>query len=182
MANDTTIEAGRIVADLRRDLALRTAERDEALAQLSATAEVLQVINSSPGDLAPVFDAMLEKSMRLCEAAFGVMTTFDGKSFIPAALRGLPPAFAEFAANPANQPGPGGVSPRLQAGAKFVHVLDLKEEEAYRSGTDPYRRALVDVGGAHSLVAVGLRRDEALLGVINIYRQEVRPFTDKQIA
>src|SRR5205807_1322525 len=81
-----------------------------------------------------------------------------------------------------NQPGPGGVSPRLLRGERVVHVIDLKEEEAYTLGTDSYRRALVDAGGARSLVAVGIRKDRALLGVINIYRQEVRPFSEKQVA
>jgi PAS domain S-box-containing protein len=153
----------------------------EALEQQTATAEVLQVINSSPGDLAPVFDAMLGKAMRLCEAAFGMLHTVDGKVVRPAALRGLPPRFAEFAANPANRSGPGGATPRLmREGGRFVHVIDLKEEEAYQSG-DPYRRALVDIGGARTLLAVPLRKEGAMVGVINIYRQEVRPYTEKQI-
>src|SRR5207302_4368985 len=164
------------IADISARKATEEALR-EALEQQSATAEVLGVINSSPGDLTPVFDAMLDKAMRLCEAAFGVLTIYDGKAFIAAALRGLPPRFAEFAADPSNQPGPGGVSPRLLRGERVVHVIDLKEEEAYTLGTDSYRRALVDAGGARSLVAVGLRKDRALLGVINIYRPAVRPFS-----
>ena len=156
-------------------------ETREALEQQTATAEVLGVINSSPGDLAPVFDAMLEKAMQLCGAAFGVMHTYSGKKVHPVAARGIPPQFAEFALNPTNQPGPGGATPRLMAGARFVHIADLMEEEAYRSG-DPWRRALVDLGGARTLLAVALRRDEAVLGQIGIYRQEVRPYSDKQIA
>src|SRR6266852_6040802 len=82
-------------AELRRQLDECRAERDEALAQQTATAEVLQVINSSPGDLAPVFDAMLEKAMRLCGAAFGELHTYDGERFHTAALRGVPAAYAE---------------------------------------------------------------------------------------
>jgi len=153
-------------------------ETREALEQQTATAEVLHVINSSPGDLAPVFDAMLERAMRLCEATFGMMHTFDGAKLNLVSHLGLPPVFAEFAANPANQPVPRLVrDPRL----RFVHVIDLKEEDAYRSG-GPMRRALVDVGGARTLLAVPLRKDGAMVGVINIYRQEVRPYTDKQIS
>jgi GAF domain-containing protein len=156
-------------------------ETREALEQQTATAKVLQVINSSSGDLAPVFDAMLEKAMRLCDAAFGLMGTHDGNALHSVAMRGLPPRFAEFAANPANQPGPGAVTPGLIGGERIVHVADLKDEEPYRSG-DPYRRALVDIGGARALLAVPLRKDGALLGAFTIYRQEARPFTNKQIA
>ena len=94
---------------------------------------------------------------------------------------GVPPRFAEFAANPANQPGPGGATPRLIHGERIVHVIDLKEEEPYKLG-DPYRRALVDIGGARTLLAAPLRKEGIMLGVINIHRQEVRPFSDKQIA
>jgi GAF domain-containing protein/two-component sensor histidine kinase len=156
-------------------------ETREALEQQTATAEVLGVINSSPGDLQPVFDAMLEKAMRLCEAAFGVVHTYDGDALHPVAMRGLPPRFAEFASNPANQPGRGGATPRLMRGEPIVHVVDLKEEEAYRSA-DPYRRALVDIGGARTLLAVPLRKDGKFLGQIAVYRQEVRPYTEKQVA
>jgi thiosulfate/3-mercaptopyruvate sulfurtransferase len=156
-------------------------ETREALDQQTATAEVLQVINSSPGDLQPVFDAVLEKAMRACEAAIGMLHTWDGKALHPVSMRGVPPRFAQFAADPANQPGQGGATPRLIRGERIVHVLDLKEEEPYRSG-DPYRRALVDIGGARTLLAVPLRKDGVMLGVINIYRQEVHPYTDKQIA
>jgi PAS domain S-box-containing protein len=155
-------------------------ETREALDQQTATAEVLSVINSSPGDLAPVFETMLEKAMRLCEAAFGLMHIYDGERVRPVARRGLPPRFAEFVANPANQPGPGGATPRLIGGARYVHIADLKDEEAYRTG-EPYRRALVEVGGARTLLAVPLIKDGTFLGQIAIYRQEVRPYSDKQI-
>ena len=181
MPDDAQVAPRQTLAALRRELAARTAERDEALAQQAAISEILHIINCSPGDLAPVFDAMLDKAMRLCEAAFGMMHTYDGKNVHPVAMRGIPPRFAEFAADPASQPGPGGATPRLAAGARFVHVTDLMEEEAYQSG-EAYRRALVDLGGARTLLAVPLRKDGVMLGQIVIYRTEARPYSDKQIA
>jgi GAF domain-containing protein/anti-sigma regulatory factor (Ser/Thr protein kinase) len=156
-------------------------ETREALEQQTATAEVLGVINSSPGDLGPVFDALLERAMRLLEAAFGEMYTFHGDHFRPAALRGVPSAHAEYRMRNPPRATPGTVTGRVAAGANLVHIPDLSAEDAYRSG-DPSRRALVDLGGARTALAVALRKDHALLGMIMIYRREVRPFTDKQIA
>jgi GAF domain-containing protein len=175
------IKARRSIAELEVELLKRTAERDEALAQQTATAEVLQVINSSPGDLAPVFDAMLEKALRLCDAAFGLMRTYDGERFRPVAMRGLPPTYAGYLATTSDQPGPDSPSQRVIRGETLIKIVDLAEEERYRSG-DPYARALVDLGGARSAIVVALRKDEALLGTIMIYRQEVRPFADTEIA
>jgi len=156
-------------------------ETREALEQQTATAEVLQVINSSPGDLAPVFDAMLEKALDLCEAAFGVMRTYDGSSFRPVAMRGLPPRYADYLAQTLDQPGPESPSQRIVDGEDLLHVTDVMQEERYRSG-HPYTRALVDLGGARTVIVVALRKDRALLGTITIYRQEPRPFSEKQIA
>jgi hypothetical protein len=93
-----------IIGDLRRQLAERTAERDQALTQQAATAEVLQVINASPGDLAPVFEAILEKAMRLGEAVFGMMHTYDGEQFHTAAMRGVPEAYTEYRKRPRDWP------------------------------------------------------------------------------
>src|SRR5262249_17244008 len=147
----------------------------------TATAEVLGIINSSPGDLAPVFDVRLEKAMHLRDAAFGTLASFDGHTFPLAGSRGVPPDYAKFRiANPFVF-GPGTGAARLLAGEDIVHNIDLKTEDAYREG-QPTRRALVDMGGARTALQVALRKDDALLGYIVIYRQEVQPFTEKQIA
>ena len=156
-------------------------ETREALDQQTATAEVLQVINSSPGNLVPVFDAMLEKAMRLCEAAFGHLATYDGARFHTVAIRGVPAPFAEFRKQNQSIYGPGTATARLLAGERFVHFIDTADTDAYRYG-DANQRAIVDLGGARSMLVVPLLKDEAVQGFITIYRQEVRPFSDKQIA
>ena len=181
MPDDTQIDLKQTIAELRRELDARTAERDEALAREAAMAEVLGVINSSPGELTPVFDAMLEKALRLCGSAFGILNVFDGQSFHGVAMRGVPPVFAEFrTSNPAGL-GPGTAPARILAGEDVVHNFDLMGEEPYRSG-DPYRRAIVDLGGARSHLAVALRKDNVLLGMLTVYRQDVRAFSEKEIA
>ena len=155
-------------------------ETREALEQQTATVEVLQVINASPGDLKPVFEAMLEKAMRLCEAAFGFMTVIDGERSRTVAARGVPAAYAAFRERnptPANAP----IASRVRRGEPFIHTVDLKAERFYEEG-EPQRRAIVDLGGARTLLAVPLMRDQAVLGAIQVYRTEVRPFADKQIA
>src|SRR5690242_8586635 len=159
-----------LIVDLQRQLAESNAERDEALARETATAEVLQVINSSPGDLAPVFDAMLEKAMRLCEASLGQLWTYEGGYFEIMASRGVPVPMAEFLRG-RQRPSPETAHGRLAAGEKVVNVVDLAATELYQLG-DPHRKMTVDVGGARSLLGVALRRDEKLLGVFLIYRTE----------
>ena len=156
-------------------------ETREALEQQTATAEVLQVINASPGDLASVFDAMLEKATRLCEARFGVLWTYDGECFQATALRNVPAPYAELLTSAPYQPELGGAHGRILNGESLIHIVDVADTELYRSG-DPMRRALVDLGGARSGIAVALRKDETLLGLFVIYRQEVQPFFGKQIA
>jgi class 3 adenylate cyclase len=170
-----------VIAELRRQLDERTAEREEALARETATAEVLQVINSSPCDLAPVFDAILEKAMRLCEAAFGMMGTIDGDELRTVAARGLPQAFVEFRKNNPPVHGSGTARARILAGERVAHILDLTNEEFYRTA-DPNRRAVVDLGGARTVLLVALEKDGIVLGHIGVYRQEVQTFSGKQIA
>src|SRR5437764_413463 len=168
--------------DVKQQLNERTAALNDALEQQSATAEVLQVINSSPGDLAPVFDAMLEKAMRLCEAVFGELHTYDGKRFHTAATRGLPAQYAEWRIHDPTTYGPGTAPAQILSGEPFVHIADLKATDLYWT-SEPNRRALVDLGGVRSLLTVPLvqRDGEDVLGLIGIFRQESGPFSDKQI-
>lgn len=181
MQDDKMADPRQVIVDLQRELAECNAERDEAMARQAATAEVLQVINSSPGDLVPVFVAMLENALRLCEASFGFVTTYDGERFERAAQRGVPNALAEYFRSGIDQPRPGDAHWRLVAGEDLIQNLDQMDEDAYRLG-NPLRRAIVDLGGARSALVVALRKDGALLGALTIYRKEVRPFSYKQVA
>jgi two-component system NtrC family sensor kinase len=156
-------------------------ETRETLERQTATAEVLQVINSSPGNLAPVFDAILEKALGLCGAAFGILWTYDGERLHAEALRGVPQAHAEFLMRAPHPVGPDNAHGRLLRGEAIVHIADVADTEAYRSG-DPIRRNLVEEGGGRTLLAVPLRKDNAYLGAFVIYRQEVKPFSEKEIA
>src|SRR6516164_3963981 len=174
----TLADPQQIIADLRRELTECRAERDEALAQQTATAEVLQVINSSPGDLAPVFDAILDKAIDLCGAAFGTLWTFDGEHFDPVALGRVPPAFAAYLLQKPFPTEPGSTHERLIRGERFVQIEDVAAETVI----GPARQALVEGGGARTVINVPLRKDDRLLGSITAFRQEVRLFTDKQIA
>src|SRR3954464_247323 len=141
-----------------RDEAL--AERDEALAQQAATAEVLQVINASPGDLQPVFDAILEKALHLCEAAFGSLLRFDGQFFRRTAIRNFPPPLAER--NQPIPPFPGSALERLTRDEPFAMIEDITADQVTRSG-DSGRLAMA-AAGARTAIWVALRRDDTLLG------------------
>jgi GAF domain-containing protein len=169
-----------LIADLRRQLAECKTERDEGLRRETATAEVLQVINSSSGDLAPVFDAMLEKALRLCDAAYGNLLVFDGRLFSFASVQGVPDLVAHMGRREPFQPMPGTALSRIVAGEDVAQISDLLKSHEYHSV--PQFRELVDIGGYRSLLEFALRKDEALLGVIAIFRREARPFSDKQIA
>jgi signal transduction histidine kinase len=179
--NNMAADLQKSYSELEQKVEERTAELSEALDQQTATAEVLQVINASPGDLAPVFDAIIDKAMDLCEAVFGGLWTYDGEHFHAAALRGVPAPYAAFMKDNPPVFGPRTGPGRLLAGEQFVHAVDMKAEEPYLAG-DPNRRAIVDLGGARTALTVGLRREDALLGYLFVYRKEVRAFSDKQIA
>jgi two-component system, NtrC family, sensor kinase len=159
----------------------RTRELTESLEQQTATAEVLRVISSSPGELEPVFQAMLENATRLCEAKFGTLYRYDGEVFRADALLGVPPIFAEDIRRGPRRPTPNNALGRLVKTKQPVHISDVRAERAYIEG-DPLRRATADLGGARTFVAVPMLKEDELIGTFVIYRQEVRPFTDKQIA
>jgi adenylate cyclase len=167
------------IVDLHCQLAASNAERNEALARESAAAEILQVINSSPDDLTPAFDAILEKAHSLCGADFGGLLIYGGGRFKAVALHNAPPAFAEIARQPF-PPTPNNPIQHLLEGVPLVHVADLKRV-ADGARDDPVPRAAVDLAGIRTLLMVPLRKDKALLGVITAYRQEVRRFSDKEI-
>jgi two-component system NtrC family sensor kinase len=169
-------------AELLRERYEREAERDAALAQKAALAEMLDVINRSPGELAPVFDTMLEKAMRLCGAAFGCMYTYDGERFPIAAVRGLPGALAQLITKQgALVPTHGGKLERVIATKNAVQILDLAADDMYRSG-DPDVCAHVDLGGVRTIIDLPLLKEDSVVGLIAIYRQEVRPFSEKEVA
>ncbi len=165
------IENTRLLNELRQ----RTTDLGEALEQQTATSEVLRVISSSPGDLQPVFEAMLRNAVRICDAKFGFLMRFDGKAFHHVEEAGTPPGLAEFQrGRGAFQPEPGGLLERVMQTRQVCHASDVVVE-----GVPSVAARL---GGARSVVCVPMLKDGVLVGAITIYRQEVRPFTDKHIA
>src|SRR6516225_8078442 len=167
-------------ADLEGKVEERTAELKEALDQQTATAEVLGVINSSPGDLGPVFNAMLEKAVNLCGASFGLLMKYDGEAFQAVAHYNSPPAFVELLRQPI-RPAPGMAGYRILRGEDVVAFADVGADPTYAAASEVARR-LVETSGARTHVTIALRKDGNLLGQIVIYHRQVRPFTDKQIA
>src|SRR5215831_6261454 len=156
-------------------------ELRESLDQQTATADVLRVISSSPGELNPVFNAMLENAIRICDAKFGHMLLFDGEAFKVAAMKDTPAGLANYLlSEPKLRPYPGSYLARLVEARKTVHVPDAKAEKPYVDG-QPRAVAAVDLGGIRTQLFVPMIKEGDLVGSINIYRQEVRPFTDKQI-
>jgi GAF domain-containing protein len=157
-------------------------ETREALEQQTATAEVLQVINSSPGDLRPVFAAVLDKATRLCDFAFSILWTYDGEAFRAVAMHGVPPRYAAYLAARAIVPPPNteGAFWQFIAGRDFIHIDDVAATPLEQ--LTPRARGAVEIGGARTNMLVALRKDGRLLGAIEAYRTEVRAFSEKQIA
>jgi signal transduction histidine kinase len=170
------IENTRLLNELRQ----RTDDLSESLEQQTATSEVLRVISASPGELEPVFQAMLANAVRICEGKFGIMFGFADGTFRALSSLGVPPALliqqphivSEHPHNPLT---------RIAVSKAVIHIPDLTLDQAYIK-CNPRIVALVESGGARSWVGVPMLKEGELIGVIAIYRQEVRPFTDKQIA
>ena len=172
------IENARLLSELRQrtdDLSRRTTALTEALEQQTATSDVLQVISSSPGDLEPVFQAMLENATRICEAKFGVVFSFDGNEYHVKAQVGTPPELAEYINRKEPiQVLPGSLLDRVKQTKRVSYTADYAAEGI---PAPP-----VTLGGARSTVDVPMLKDGELVGAFSIYRQEVRPFTERQIA
>ena len=165
---------GASIAGQETVVARVTQERDEALLRETANAEILRLISKSPGDLELVFRTILENATRICNANFGTLFRFDGKNFHPVAQFNTPKALLEGQA----RRGPFQPSP----GTAIEHVMRTKQvSHSADKATDPVPGFFAEIGGARSQVAVPMLKDNSLIGVIVIYRQEVRPFTDKQI-
>src|SRR6516164_3418526 len=170
------------VADLQKQVVTLTHELKEANERQTATSEVLQVISSSPGELEPVFQAMLANATRLCEASFGVIWLCDGDAFRSAAIYGaLPTAYIEqWRTGTLYRPSPHSGLATMRRTRKTVQMPDQREARAYLEG-DVLAVTAVELGGIRTLIVVPMFKEDDLIGGIAIYRQEVRLFTDKQI-
>jgi signal transduction histidine kinase len=155
-------------------------ELRQSLEQQTATADVLRVISSSPGELEPVFDAMLENATRICEARFGALVLSEGDAFRLGALYNAPPAFAQFMQRAPIRPGPNVPLGRVARTKQVVHVADITTERAYIE-RDPLAVAGAELGGYRTILVMPMLKESELIGAIAIFRQEVQPFTDKQI-
>ena len=172
------IENTRLLNELRQ----RTDDLSEALEQQTATSQVLQVISSSPGELEPVFEAMLANAVRICEAKFGTMIRAEDGGYCTVAMHGAPPAYAnERRRNPLLQIGPTNPLLRLAASKQLQHIADIRADRAFRDRDRAFVQ-LAEGAGARTLLLVPMLKENELIGAIAIYRQEVCPFSDKQIA
>ena len=170
------IENTRLLNELRE----RTDDLTESLEQQTATSEVLQVISSSPVELEPVFQAMLANAVRICEANFGMLFRFENDEWRAVAMFGVPSKFAEFWNRGPQRPGRRTALGRIVDTKQIVHVLDVTKEPAYIEG-EPVFVAAVNFGRFRTILNVPMLKENELIGAFAIYRQEVKPFTDKQI-
>src|SRR3974390_1789546 len=173
------IENVRLFDEVQR----RTQELSESLEQQTATSEVLKVVSSSPGQLGPVFNAMLANAARICNATIGTLYLYEGTNFRGVALHHSEQSYVEYwRRDPVIEvkKNPGIPLERLVNTKQVVHIHDLRTNQSYL-GENERIVALVDVGGVRTFVAVPMLKEGELIGTINLYRQEVRPFTDKQI-
>jgi GAF domain-containing protein len=173
--DDELAEFRRANAELQRRLDEALVERDEGEAQKAAMAEILEVINASPGDLAPLFEAIVEKVHTLCDAACGSLQLYDGEKVHGVAMRGFSEAMVDALRrgySPSDMP-----CQRLVEGERVAHCVDLAEIDSPVA-----RDGGVKLGGVRTILYVALRKDDVLLGQIVAARQEVRPFSDKEIA
>ena len=168
------------IIELEAELKRRTAERDEALARETAIAEVLEVINSAPGDLNPVFDVMLQKALHLCDATSGLMLTLDNERAFVRASRDVPAAFLDYLQREPPGAGPSTFFGRAIMIRSPIHAADIAAEEPYRRRV-PLPVAAVELGGLRAALFVPLIRDRTVPGVFCVFRKEVRPFSEKQI-
>jgi signal transduction histidine kinase len=168
---------------LLNELHQRTTDLTESLEQQTATSEVLKVISRSPGELEPVFNALLVNAIRICEATFGNLLLFEGTAFRAVAIQGEERYNDYLRHNPVIdlRENPGVPLDRIANTKQVVHVPDLRTDQSYVAKRDPIVR-LVEVAGIRTLVGVPMLKEGELIGSINMYRQEVRPFTDKQVA
>jgi two-component system, NtrC family, sensor kinase len=171
------IQNVRLLDELRR----RTTDLTEALEQQTATSDVLQVISSFPGDLQPVFATMLENAVRICEAKFGNIYRWEGEALQLVATHNTPPAYAEERRRSPYRPYPHSPIGRMVADKTLAHISDLTAEEVYIAQLDPVAVSAPALGGIRTLLGVPLLSTGELIGAFFLSRQEVRPFTDKQI-
>ena len=172
------IENARLLNELRQ----RTTDLTEALEQQTATSDVLQVISSSPGDLEPVFARMLENAARICSANFGNIFRWDGDALHLIATYNTPAALADAHRNSPFRPTPDGTMGRVLETKTVAHVTDLAAEQQYIERSNPGMVAAVELGGIRTILLVPMLKEKKPIGVFSLYRQEVRPFNEKQIA
>jgi two-component system, NtrC family, sensor kinase len=163
------------------EVARLTRELSEALEQQTATSDVLRVISASSGELEPVFQAMLDNATRLCDAKFGHFYRWDGTAFHLVAMRNTPRELAEERLRSPLCPSSHEPLGRMVATKQVVHVADAASEPAYLEQRDPAVVTAVELGGIRTLLAVPMMKESELIGALTIYRQEVRPFTNKQV-